>query len=282
MKVLIQCNKFQALAAKVSKYSFIKNGFKDVEIIDVDDCEILKKYSGRKYLRNGNLTKYDLNDLQSFTLLRFIPYEIKNKGFCIIIDPDIFAVKNPFDHLDLITKEEFNIYCTKIDDKFRSEVMLINLNKKVWDFNNLIEDLFNLKIDYSELINLKFVKKINIKELNKNFNVHDKITNETIFLHTTNRITQPWKEGLDINFNNHFTKTYKLKNYIKFLLRIDYDKKVISNKFAEHPDIEVKKFVTECFKEALENGYISKKEIINSVKKKYVSEKFAHNIINAN
>jgi hypothetical protein len=41
MKILIQANKFQRLAAEVSKYSFIKQGIKDVEIINLEDQNIL-------------------------------------------------------------------------------------------------------------------------------------------------------------------------------------------------------------------------------------------------
>ena len=118
MKVLIQSNKFQELAAKVSKYSFIKNGFKDVEIINIEDCDILKRNFGRKYLRNGKITKYESNDLQSFTLLRFIPTLLFKKGYCMIIDPDIFVVKNPIKSIQQEIKYEADLFCTKIDNKF--------------------------------------------------------------------------------------------------------------------------------------------------------------------
>lgn len=281
MKVIIQSNKFQNLAAKVSRYSFIKNGFTDVEIINVENCEILKKYHGKKYLRNGKLVKYDLNDLQSFTLLRFIPNDFLFKGLCLVIDPDIFSVKNSQEHISAITSKDFDIYCTKIDNKFRSEVMIINLNKKIWDFDTLINNLFDLKIDYSDLISLKFVETEKIQELNKNFNHHDVLNDETFFLHTSNRITQPWKEGLNINFNNYFSKLYRLKNYIKMILNMEYDRKVMLNKFINHPDDNVNKFVTNCFKEALANNFISKYEILDAVKKKYLSKKFANRIIDA-
>ena len=76
MKVLIQSNKFQELAAKVSKYSFIKNGFKDVEIINIEDCDILKRNFGRKYLRNGKITREE-----GVNLVKKFDHEFPKKYF---------------------------------------------------------------------------------------------------------------------------------------------------------------------------------------------------------
>ena len=53
MKVLIQSNKFQKIAAEVARYSFIKQGISDVEIINLEEHDILVKNFGKKYLRNG-------------------------------------------------------------------------------------------------------------------------------------------------------------------------------------------------------------------------------------
>ena len=64
--------------------------------------------------------------------------------------------------------------------------------------------MFSFKIDYSELINLEFIDKNSIGLIDENFNSHDEITDQTILLHATNRITQPWKTGLDIDFHIMF------------------------------------------------------------------------------
>jgi len=282
MKVLIQSNKFQELAAKVSKYSFIKNGFKDVEIINIEDCDILKRNFGRKYLRNGKITKYESNDLQSFTLLRFIPTLLFKKGYCMIIDPDIFVVKNPIKSIQQEIKYEADLFCTKIDNKFRSEIMILNLNKNLWNFDKIIDDLFKLKIDYSDLINLNFVKNLKIKKLDKKFNEHDNIKKDTIFLHTSNRQTQPWKEGLKVNFKNYFSITYIVKNYIKHLLKLNADKRVTKDYFYKHPNEDVHNFVVNIFNSALINRYISKKEINYALKQKYISKEFTNYFLKKN
>ena len=274
MKVFIQSNKFQKLAASVARYSFIKNGFNDVEILDLESCDVLNRNIGKQYLRNGKLVSFEYNDLQSFTLLRFLPPKIQTSGFCLIIDPDIFAIKNPLEKLRKIITKDVDIFCTEINNQLRSEVMILNLENKIWDYNRLIEDLFNQRIDYSKLLNLSLFKNLKIKKLDIVFNHHDKINEETIFLHTSNRITQPWKEGLNINFKTFFTNKYKILNLIKYFLRMNYDPRVVSKKFLSHPNINVNNFIIKTFNEAIKNKYVNKEELDLAVMNNYISTTF--------
>ena len=274
MKILIQANKFQRLAAEVSKYSFIKQGIKDVEIINLEDQNILIKNFGKKYLRNGKLTTYEYNDLQSFTLLRFMPTKLSIKDFCLIVDPDIFAVTNPIPEIEKILDNKIDVYCTKINNQLRSEVMILNLKKNIWDFESIINDLFSQKIDYSDLINLKFIEKKKIKIINNKFNEHDNILTNTIFLHTSNRLTQPWKEGLKINFKTNFSKKYIIKNYIKYIFRMSYDEKAISSKYIKHKNEQVLRFVCELFEEAYKNKFIKVSDIKFAINNKFISKNF--------
>ena len=274
MKVLIQSNKFQKIAAEVARYSFIKQGIADVEIINLEENDILVKNFGKKYLRNGKLTTFDNNDLQSFTLLRFIPTKLKINDYCLIVDPDIFAIKNPISEIDKILDNNTDIYCTKISDKLRTEVMILNLKKNIWNFDSLIDDLFNKRIDYSDLMNLKFINNKRIKIIDSKFNDHDKINENTIFLHTSNRLTQPWKEGLEINFKNHYSKIYIIKNYIKFIIGKKYDQKIISNKFIRHPDEKITRIVKNLFEEAYEENFININKIKTALFNKSISQKF--------
>jgi hypothetical protein len=274
MKVLIQSNKFQKIAAEVARYSFIRQGISDVEIINLEEHDILVKNFGKKYLRNGKLTTFDNNDLQSFTLLRFIPTKLKINDYCLIVDPDIFAIKNPISEINKILDNKTDIYCTKINDKLRTEVMILNLKNNIWHFDSLIDDLFNKRIDYSDLMNLKFINNKRIKIIDSKFNDHDKINENTIFLHTSNRLTQPWKEGLEINFKNHFSKIYIIKNYIKFIIGKKYDEKIISNKFVRHPDENIIKIIKNLFEEAYKNNFININKIKSALFNKSISQKF--------
>jgi hypothetical protein len=278
MKVLIQSNKFQKIAAEVARYSFIKQGISDVEIINLEEHDILVKNFGKKYLRNGKLTTFDNNDLQSFTLLRFIPTKLQINDFCLIVDPDIFAIKNPMSEINKILDNKTDIYCTKINGKLRTEVMILNLKNNIWHFDSLIDDLFSKRIDYSDLINLKFLNDKKIKIIDNKFNDHDKINENTILLHTSNRLTQPWKEGLEINFKNHYSKIYIIKNYIRFIIGKKYDEKIISNKFLRHPDENIIKIVKNLFEEAYKNNFININKIKSALFNKSISQKFFNSL----
>ena len=280
LKIFIQSNSQQLTAAKVAEYSFKKQGFEDIEIIKLHENELLKKNFRKKFKRNGKIISFNPNDLQSFTLLRFFPPEICNKRYCLIIDPDIFAVKN-FD-FNLVKQNlgKKKIFCTKINNKLRSEVMLIDCkNFTIWRYEKIIEKLFSLKIDYSEIINLDFIDKKEIGVISENFNSHDLITEDTILLHTTNRITQPWKVGLDIDFIYHSTKLNLVKNHIKKFLGLEYQKKSLEKKYQKHPNDKVNKFVKKLFEDAIKLKIITDEEINHSLEKKFISKDFFDSLI---
>ena len=153
--------------------------------------------------------------------------------------------------------------------------MLINTeNFNLWNFEKIINDLFSLKIDYSELINLDFIHKNSIGLIDENFNSHDEITDQTILLHTTNRITQPWKTGLDIDYSYHTSNLNLLINYFKKYVGLNYQKKLLEKKYQTHPNGKVIEFVTRLFEGAIDSKNITYEELIFSVEKKFISKQF--------
>ena len=274
MKVFIQSNKYQLLAAKVSKYSFEKFGC-EVKIMNLEDNIFLKSNFNKKIRRNDKIAHFK-DDLQSFTLLRFYAPELNNfSDKILIIDPDIFALKNPKTLFDEIDDSNYDIACTFYNNKPRSEMMLVNAKNLNWNFNKIIKDLFSLKIDYRDLMNLNFDKNLRIKNIDKKFNSHDIINSDTVLLHTTNRITQPWKEGLQVNFErSNLTSFYFFKQHLKKILNLSYDKNSISKIFQKHPDENVINFVKKLFIEARENKIISDKEINEEILNNNISKNF--------
>ena len=168
MKIYIQSNRFQQIAAKVSSETFNSFGLSS-QIVSLENFKEITKFFGSTYLRKGKKVVFK-NDLQSFTLLRFlIPELSESKSPIMIIDPDIFAIKDPKSILKSI-KNDNQIYCTFINNKPRTEVMVLNPRTKFWDFDKIIHDLFNLKIDYDDLFNLKFLDNKNISKLDNKYN----------------------------------------------------------------------------------------------------------------
>ena len=277
MKVFIQSNKFQNTAAQVSKYSFEKFGYK-CEIISFEDFPILKDCIGKTYLRKGK-QKVFRNDLQSFTLLRFlIPTLVNQYDKILIIDPDIFALK-PLNELDKLTSEEDKIYCTFYNQVPRSEMMVGIAKNFNLEFNQILKDLFDLKIDYNDLMSLGFYNNSEIGVIPNNFNEHDTINSNTFMLHTTKRLTQPWKNGLDIDFERHNGIKVKLVNYIKKFLFLKYNPEFISKKYFFHENKDVYHFILNLFVESIKNNYLNIKQIEESVDNKFIGKIFYKQIL---
>src|SRR5439155_1050050 len=84
-----------AVGALVSKYSFErfasdKAAF-DVKLIHTRGYRFLTAHEGQTYLRGGLKREWRNDDLQSFTVLRFMPPELMGyAGRSIVVDPDVF------------------------------------------------------------------------------------------------------------------------------------------------------------------------------------------------
>ena len=214
-------------------------------------------------------------------MLRFLPFTLNNTQKCLIIDPDVFALRDPKNKINKIFNEEnFQIACTQIDNKFRSEVIFLKNVNIDWSYEDILNDLFNHKIDYKELINLTAEKYFsNIFTLPIIFNQHDNIKNDTLFLHTSKRITQPWKEGLKIDFQKeNLSKFYKLKQILKKLFNMNYDISGISNFYMKHPNNDVSEKIQTLFKKSLISGSINKLELESALENKYVSKIFIEKV----
>ncbi len=272
MKIYIQSNRFQGIAAKVSSETFNSFGYSS-EIIYVEKFNEITKYFGHKYLRKGKKVIFK-DDLQSFTLLRFlIPELARSEDPILIIDPDVFAIKDPISILKNV-KNNQKLYCTFLNKIPRTEVMVLNSRNRLWDFNKIIKDLFDLKIDYHDLFKLNFLDDDLLGKLDNKYNSLDEINDETVLLHTTNRRTQPWKEGLKIDFEVHATKFNILLNNIKNLVGLNHNKDVIGKYYRKHQNSEVNEFIIKIFNNAYKKKIITKDDLLNSVKLNYISENF--------
>ena len=273
MKVYIQSNRYQSIAANVAKYSFERFGC-EVNIMSVENNDLLKKNFNKKILRNKQQTLYK-DDLQSFTLLRFLAPELDNfENKILVIDPDIFALKSPKDLMEKFNNNDSNLACTFYNEIARSEMMVINSNKISWKFENIINDLFNFKVDYSQLMKLNFDNSLKILQIEKKYNTHDILDKNTVLLHTTNRITQPWKIGLDIDFERYYSKRYIVKEYLKKLMFKQYDQNALSRKYMLHKNKDVFDIICKLFKEAYNLKYITNEMLNYSINNNYISRKF--------
>lgn len=274
-KVFICSNNKQSLGAKVSKFSILSRHPElegKVEILNTDLIPVMKKIEDKDYIREGVLTSFDKKDLQSFTLLRFMPPEIMNySGKALVIDPDVFLVKPELNKLFEMDMSSSSILCKEGGKKggdWASSVMILNCEMlKHWKLENFLDDLLSKNLDYRDLMSLKKEKSM-ISPLEKKWNDYDNINEETIFLHTTQRVTQPWKKGLKMD--TYLKPVKPILGFIPRRLVHRILKRPLSDRYIGHPSKKVSDFFFNELSQALKAGFIEEKEVKKEIENKNI------------
>src|ERR1700741_4488746 len=103
--VFIQTNAKQAIGAIVSAYSMKRNSARadefDVTIMRSEDYPFFQAREGQSFMRNRVKRVWRNSDLQSFTLVRFLPPQLMNyEGRAVVVDPDVFAIGDVWELLN--------------------------------------------------------------------------------------------------------------------------------------------------------------------------------------
>lgn len=272
--LFIHANHKQLFGAKLSKYSFERevgpNRNFDTHIILAEELPEMQNLVGKTFTSNKEEVKFTLDNLQSFTLTRFAPPQLMNyKGRAIVIDPDIFALEGTnIDELFEMDMEGNSIAACYREDKecWESSVMLLDCEKlKHWNLRNIIYELTEKKTDKKVFMALQREK--HIKRLSWIWNNMDKINPDSKILHTTARITQPWKTGLPINYTQK-----PLPKLFGFIRREPIHKLLgkYPTHYRPHPNKNIVDFFFTLLKSAIKDGEISEKYIEREIRKKNV------------
>jgi hypothetical protein len=238
-----------------------------VEILNVDDMSRFVDFHGKTYLRDGKKLSFDRNDLQSFTLARFMPPEILNyKGRCIAIDPDVFSVQDiyPLFELDLQGR---SIACRRYNKDWASSVMLLDCSKLThWRIDDILLKLRMREIDYQILMTLAYEE--SILELDAAWNSFDHLDENTKLLHNTNRRTQPWKTGL----RRDFVYYKKVNPLLGFVSRVGVDFLLgrQPHGYVKHPDPNQETFFFCQLACALAQGYVTPEFLCREIQRRHV------------
>tara|TARA_A100001234_G_scaffold221403_1_gene237299 strand:- start:1515 stop:2360 length:846 start_codon:yes stop_codon:yes gene_type:complete len=204
-KIYICTNDEQLLCAKLAKFIIEKvntHPINSIEIVHNRSFPVLKELSNQEYLRKGKREIYSPNDMQSFTFLRFaIPELMSFDGQALVIDPDIFLIKDAIGEVFLNNLFDADIACRSGIERNSWATSLMFLNCKSlehWNLEDIIQDILSLNLDYYDLLNLQKTNLI-IHELDHSWNDFDSMDERTKFLHLTQKITQPWRKGLKLN-----------------------------------------------------------------------------------
>lgn len=284
--VFVHTNEKQIVGALVSAYSMRRNSQHadkfDVRIIHTDDHAFLHEREGQSFLRGGDQRVWRMDDLQSFTPLRFMPPELMGyEGRAIVVDPDVFAVGG--DIWDLLSRdmEGKAIVCRDFagkkgfEDRFASSVMLLDCAKLThWRTADQFAELFEGKRDYLDWVYLKLEPRETIGPLESEWNDFDRLTEDTKLLHNTDRTTQPWKTGLPIDFVRRASqrkfKPTRLKSWLRLIDRGVFGAEQSSDRYEHHPDKRQEEIFFGLLGECLKNGTVTEQMLREEIRRDHV------------
>jgi hypothetical protein len=281
-KVFIQTNHKQyigALAAAhaLARYSNNTDKF-SIEIIDVRDYPYFAEREGQIYLRDGAHRQWLNDDLQSFTLTRFMPPGLMGfQGRAVVIDPDVFAVSDVWDLLSRDMQGKSIMVRPRSGRKEKSgcmatSVMLLDCEKlQHWRVEEQFAAMFADELDYMDWICLKNQPEDSIGLFENEWNDLDRLTPATRMLHTTKRKTQPWKTGLPADFRPpEKFRLFPPSGWFMYARRKLFGEYAFMGKYKQNPDMAQQDLFFGLVQECLDNGTITTNMLSEAMQNNYV------------
>ncbi|MFT7617688.1 MAG: hypothetical protein ACI97A_001327 [Planctomycetota bacterium] len=281
--VFIQTNAKQIVGATVAEHSFRRfsehNDKFDIRLMDNRDFPFFAAKEGKEFLRNGVYRRWEMADLQSFTPTRFMPPELMGYvGRAVVVDPDVFALDDVWKLFEMDMQGKA-IWCrprksgsTDINGNMATSVMLLDCDKlKHWKVEEQFNSMFEGQLDYKDWVPLRNEPRDSIGLLDESWNHLDVLTKDTHFLHTTKRITQPWKTGLPVDFrpSDKFNKI-PVVGWAMTMRRKLFGEYALLGRYRQNPDMNQQHFFFGLLKECLDEGRIDLKELKKEMKLNHV------------
>ena len=263
--VFIHTNHRQTIGALVSQYSLTRNSANnerfDVRIIHTKDFPFLHAKEGQVFLRGGIKREWQMEDLQSFTPLRFMPPELMGyQGRAVVIDPDIFAAGDIHGLLSRDMEGKAIMCRARPGPKgLASSVMLLDCAKLThWRCEEQFDEMFAFTRDYMDWISLKLEPRDTIGLFEREWNDFDRLTPKTKLLHNTKRWTQPWKTGLPVDFvASEKTNRFAPLGWYRRMRRQLFGTYTFAGRYRAHPDPKQERFFFGLLRECLEKGLVT-------------------------
>ena len=280
--VFIHTNERQWLGALVAQYSFRRNSVNadkfDVKVIHTRDYSYLRAKEGQTFLRGGAERIWHMDDLQSFTPLRFLPPKLMNwQGRAVLTDPDIFAVGDIYELFQRDMKNAAVMGRRRSAKQGKaaqvaSSVMLMDCARlRHWDAEMEFEQLFRSEKDYKQWMVLAYDDPANIGYLEDCWNDFDHLDADTRLLHNTKRKTQPWKTGLPVDYTpaDKFKGKPLLASANKLRIKL-FGQYSFLGRYKKHPDLRQEQFFFGLLKECLRSGHVSEDLVREEISKNHV------------
>lgn len=272
--VFIQSNARQYVGAVVSAWSLKRNSrFADrfdVEILRQEDYAFFAEHEGRRFLRGGTQRVWRNDDLQSFTPLRFMPPEkMGYAGKAVVIDPDVFAVRDIWPLLSRDMKGKAIMAVPRRGhngsaDYIASSVMLLDCAKlQHWRCEANFREMFAFTRDYVKWIELALEPRDSIGLLEPEWNHFDRLDETTCLLHNTKRRTQPWKTGLPVDFT--------VRDKLWGLLPGGWLSRAPGKAtYQPHPDPKQEQFFFGLLRECLDQGLLTEAQLKDEMRRNHI------------
>lgn len=274
--IFIQTNDKQSIGAIVSAYSMKRNSAHaekfGVTIMRQEDYPFFRERHGQVYKRHGVERTWLENDLQSFTLTRFLPPQLMGyRGRALVVDPDVFAVQDVW---ELLSRDMQGKAIMCRGSKFKngawaSSVMLLDCARlKHWDVETGFNELFEGKRDYHDWISLLLEDQSTIGAFENEWNDFDKLTLQTKMIHNTRRRTQPWKTGLKVDYTP--TEFVPVIGWIMRMRRKLFGEHAFLGRYARHPDPKQEHLFYGLLKGAYEEGLVSDAQLKEAMAQNFI------------
>jgi len=270
------------LAARVSEYSLRSRSKNpdnfDVRFLRLETTPYLYRLEGQRFRWAGRVCVWRNVDLQSFAPLRLkVPEEMGFEGRALLIDPDVFAVD---DINDLLTRDMHGkaiLSRRRPDRLYSTAVMLLDCARlRHWRWKETIDAVFAMKVDLYQLYGLAYEDADTIGLYEDEWNHLDTLNEHTKLLHTTERLTQPWKTGLPIDFDLTIVGSYPYQAGVRVSLqtllkqRLAWWTAAQIRTYKPHPDPKQESYFYALLGEAIEQGAISEAFVAEEIRRKHV------------
>lgn len=264
--VFVHTNDQQMLGALLAAHSFRKHSPHadrfEVKLLRLEETPHLNRREGRTYLRMGKQATWHNHDLQSFSpLRRMVPQLMGWQGRALVTDPDVFSVGG--DVWELLSADLGGkaLLCRNLppsqgggEGRYATSVMALDCARLAhWRWDEEIDAMFEDRLDYKRWIQLADEDPALIGDLPEVWNSLDTLTPETKLLHTTERLTQPWKTGLPVDFNLNFQGLGgRVRRWLRARGLLGAQRR-----YLPHPDPNQERFFFELLQDALAQGVVS-------------------------
>jgi hypothetical protein len=283
--IFVHTNDKQMLPAKVCAYS-VQARSKDpnqfeLRLLRIEETpHLYPGREGRRFLWDRRVCIWHNRDLQTFAPLRMMVPELMDfRGRALVLDPDVYAVGDVNELLQRDMKGKAIVSRRRPSTgMLTSSVMLLDCARlKHWHWKQNIDAIFAFRLDMWHWLSLIGENPDTIGILEDEWNHIDTLNESTKMVHISERLTQPWKTGLPVDFDLNEVGSYQYRTGFH---ASDLAKRVkqrwLSSRIPPmgryQPNLDPKQegYFVAMLKEAIDHGAITEQFVADEIQRQHV------------